>query len=159
MAKTGPKPKPNRLKKLQGTYRKDRDGVGGPELPAAKVRMPRGLSEGAKKFWRRVAPKCIELGVLTELDIPAFVLMAEHYATAQQAKAILRNEGLTTMDSSGNTHKHPMCQVLRDNSTSYRLLANEFGLTPSSRDRLGLVAPEPLDELEKLLFGRGAKVK
>jgi len=49
------------------------------------------------------------------------------------------------VDERGLPRKHPLLQVLRDNSTAFRMYAAEFGLTPSSRSRLQIrpVAEQP----------------
>jgi phage terminase small subunit len=39
--------------------------------------MPRGLSDGARGLWRRLAVDLIDLGIMTDVDVPAFVLMAD----------------------------------------------------------------------------------
>ena len=142
MSRKGPAPKPVELKILEGN-------PGHRPLPESRPRpqplpptMPRGLMPRAQKFWRAHAPKLERLGLLTEVDGAALAMLATHWAIAFEAAKELRG-GLTTVDEAGLVRKHPLLQVLRDNSTAFRLWAAEFGLTPSARGKLSI--PEPTD--------------
>ena len=152
MARPGPKPKPTELKKLAGNPGKRPLNGQEPQPEPASRRCPHGLSDGAKKFWRTMAKDLIRLGMLTAVDVPAFLLMAEHYAIAREARDLISEKGLTDIDVNGLTRKHPLLQVWRDNSTAYRMYASEFGLTPSSRSRLKAPAPNDEPSLAELLF-------
>lgn len=99
------------------------------------------MSAEARKFWHRIAEQVIGAGVLRTVDVPAFVLMAEHYALAlRAAEEIAGNDYLTTEDRNGAERKIPQLQVFRDNAAAYRAFAAEFGLTPSSRTRIHVAA-------------------
>ena len=150
MARPGPKPKPTELKKLAGNPGRRPLNSQQPQPDLASERCPHGLSKGAKKFWRAYAPQLIRLGVLTAVDVPAFILTAEHYAIAREARAITVTDGLCDKDANDLTRKHPLLQVWRDNATAYRMFASEFGLTPSSRSRLQVSAPEEPSLAEQL---------
>jgi len=123
-------------------------------LKTPNGRIPRGqmLHAEAKRFWRELAPEMIRVGLLTEIDVPAFLLLCEHYAVAIQAARTIAKDGLTRNDENGVARKHPLLQVLRDNSRAFRMYATEFGLVPSSRQRLKFEEPEPDDELTRLFF-------
>ena len=152
----GRKPKPEAIKQLSGNPGKRKSDI--PETPQpaeASARAPRGLSGEARKFWHGIATELIELGVLRTVDVPAFVLMAEHYSLARKASGqLLELDTLTTVDKNEAERKHPLLQVFKDNAQAYRLFAAEFGLTPSSRSRLHIVAgtAEQLSLAEEL-FG------
>ena len=107
--------------------------------------MPRGMHPVARRFWHDHAPKLERLGILTEVDGPAFAMMATHWAIAFDAARLIRDEGIVAVDENGAPRKHPMLQVLRDNSTAFRQYAAEFGLTPSARTRLDIQEPEAND--------------
>ncbi len=150
MARPGSKPKPTELKKLAGNPGRRPLNSKEPKPDRASQRCPRGLSDGAKKFWRAYAPQMICLGVVTAVDVPAFLLMAEHYAIAREARDIVMESGLMDKDVNGVDRKHPLLQVWRDNATAYRMFASEFGLTPSSRSRLNIEGPEEPSLAEQL---------
>lgn len=119
--------------------------------------MPRGLSDEAKRLWRMVAGPLAELGILTEIDVPAAMMMAEHYSIAKRAADRVAVDGLTADDENGAERKHPLLQVMRDNSAAFRQYAAEFGMTPSSRTRLHTEQPEQLTLLD-VLFGADVQV-
>lgn len=154
MATRGRKPKPTAQKVLEGNPGKRRLTVGEPRPGASQVRrMPRGLSPRAQELWHRLADDMADLGMFSDVDIPAFMLMAEHYAVARAALAIVTEDGMTVVDENGLARKHPLLQVFRDNSTAFRAYATEFGMTPSSRARLGARPEGEQLSLADELFG------
>lgn len=153
MAIPGRKPKPTAVKILEGNPGKRPLNTAELQPSQAKTRrMPHGLSRGAKKLWRRLASDLVDLGIMTDVDIPAFMLAAEHFGIARGAATIIAEDGMVTTDENGFMRKHPLLQVLRDNSAAFRQYATEFGLTPSSRSRLHVDPPEQLS-LVDMLFG------
>lgn len=156
MTKPGPKPTPTALKKLRGNPGRRPLPKDEPVLEPKAPRKPRGLKKkhfAAAKLYDQLARELQRAGISTALDGPAFRLMAEHYGLAMQAAQIIAVEGLMTVDERGLLRKHPMLQVLRDNSEMYRKYAAEFGGTPSSRTRLK-APPVPEEEtLVDILYG------
>ncbi len=151
MAKPGRKPKPTSQKILEGNPGKRSVNVSEPRPGYDHVRrVPHGLSTRAQALWRQLAGDLSELGMFTDVDIPAFMLLAEHYALARQALAVISEDGLTTTDENGLTRKHPLLQIFRDNSAAFRAYATEFGLTPSSRTRFVKVDPKQLSLADEL---------
>jgi len=151
MGTPGRKPKPTALKKLAGNPGKrplDRAEV----RPRAGVpAMPRRrLSAEGQRLWRRLAPELAELGLMTEVDGPAFEMLCVHYSVAVQAARQLREEGLTVMGTTGE-RKHPCAQILREASTAFRMYAEQFGLTPAARARLRVDPGEDEPSLQEYL--------
>ncbi len=153
MARTGRKPKPTALKELAGN-------PGGRELndaepqpaPADPERVPYKLLPKAPRFWLDNAPRLSALGLLSEIDLPAFQMMATHFGVAVQAAELIRAEGIMTKDEHQLDRKHPALQVLRDNSAAFRTYAAEFGMTPSARSRVRADVPEEQLSLAEMLF-------
>lgn len=153
MARTGRKPKPTALKELAGN-------PGGRELndaepqpaPADPERVPYRLLPKARRFWLDNAPRLSALGLLSEIDLPAFQMMATHFGVAVQAAELIRSEGIMTKDEHQLDRKHPALQVLRDNSAAFRTYAAEFGMTPSARSRVRADVPEEQLSLAEMLF-------
>lgn len=158
----GRKPKPDALKTLTGNPGKRAAAMNTPQPDPAGKRSPHGLSAGGRSFWRKLAGELIELGVLTIVDVPAFILMAEHYSMARRVMEKLVDGDLTVTDKNGAERKHPLLQVFKDNAAAYRMFAAEFGMTPSSRSRLHVpaVGPEQLSLAEELfaLVGEAAVI-
>lgn len=138
MAMRGRKPKPTHLKVLQGN-------PGGRPLPENEPKpqpiappCPDWLPDEARAKWKEIAPELERLGLLTSVDGAAFSMMLIHYAMAVEAAKLIDKEGIVTEDERGLPRKHPLHQVLRDHSTSFRSYLSEFGLSPASRVRLAL---------------------
>ena len=147
--KRGPKPKPTKLKKLEGV-RTDRINENEPQPGAGKVTCPGFLSKEAKAEWRRIAPELTRLGLLTPLDRAAFAAYCESYARWVRAE-ILLEKGIVVRGSKGQMIVSPLVWISTSASKMMLKFAIEFGLTPSSRSRLvgGIETRErdPMDEL------------
>lgn len=142
----GPKPKPTELKLLEGNPGKRPLNTQEPKPRPIPPKMPRGvLPKEGRRLWRELVPKLEKLGVVTEVDGPALVMLCLHYAFAVQAGRQLRQEGITIQDRDVR-RKHPALQILRDHSAAWRQYAEQFGLTPSARSRLSIPEPEEADE-------------
>lgn len=152
---SGRKPKPTSIKRLAGNPGKRPLNDREPKPRPANVKMPRGvLPKHGQKLWRQLAPLLLELGVLTEVDLPALEMMCLHYALARQALEEVNEIGLT-IEEDGKTKKNPAMQAFRENSQAYKQLLVEFGLTPSSRSRIVTETLENEPTLAEVLFGEG----
>lgn len=144
----GRPPKPTAIKEAEGNPGKRKLNQHEPKPNPTPPKPPTNSLLDVRKFWRRYGPMLDRLGVLTEADGSAMELMAIHYAIAKAALAEMMDEQgklqLTSKDEEGVTRKHPMLQVLRDNSAAFRLYSVLFGLNPAARARL--VASEPKDD-------------
>ena len=134
MTARGRKPKPTKLNQLQGNPGKRPTNKLEPK-PKTPAKKPRGMSQGAKKFWDDHADELERIQILTGVDTPAFRLAAEHYAIAVQAARELHEAGLTVRGKDG-LKKNPLAQVFKDNAMAFKAFAVEFGMTPSARTRL-----------------------
>lgn len=141
----GPKPKPVELKVLEGNPGKRPLPTNYPRPRPVAPRIPRGIPPAARRFWKENAPKLERLGILTEVDGPAFTLLVLHWTVAWQAGQELKNGSLLVPGMKGGLVKNPLLQILRDNSRAFRQYAAEFGLTPSARSRLSIPEPEEDD--------------
>lgn len=149
----GPPPKPTALKLLAGNPGKRTLNDSEPQPERVAPARPRGLPRGAKKFWDAHAEKLEKLGILTEVDGPAFTMMARHWDLATRAAKQIEQDGLTTKDENGAVRKHPLLQVWRENSAAFLRYAAQFGLTPSARSRLNIPDPQEVDNYEIFLNG------
>ena len=78
MAKTGRKPKPSALKRLEGNPGKRPLNELEPIPPVTGLTCPKHLLPEAKKEWKRLAPILMGMGLLTAADAVPF----EGYCTA-----------------------------------------------------------------------------
>lgn len=149
----GPPPKPTALKRLAGNPGKRALNDSEPQPERVAPARPRGLPKGARSFWDAHAEKLEQLGILTEVDGPAFTMMARHFDIATRAAKQIEAEGLTVDDFNGAVRKHPLLQVWRENSAAFLRYAAQFGLTPSARSRLSVPEPPEIDDYEAFLNG------
>jgi P27 family predicted phage terminase small subunit len=116
--------------------------------------MPRGLPKQGQALWKKLCNPLVEIGVLTEVDMPAFEALCIHYGLARQALEEVNTNGMT-IEEDGKTKKNPAMQAFRENMTAYKALLVEFGLTPSSRSRIVAAELDQEPTLAEVLFGDG----
>ena len=106
--------------------------------------MPSHLSKEAKKEWRRILPKLLERGSLTDADASILAIYSETHARWLAAKADVEQHGLVivviVLDKHGNpvtTRKtNPALRTLENCERSLRAFLREFGMTPATRERV-----------------------
>lgn len=108
----------------------------------AETRLPEppsGLPEGAAVVWSRVVEELDTRG-LKETDLEAVTMLAHAAWTHAETRKKIAETGVLVRDSrTGKTMVNPLLKVARDEANTYLRLANEFGLTPAARLRLGLM--------------------
>ena len=100
--------------------------------------MPPGLSDEAKREWRRLAGPLFERGLLTADDVNTFRLYCETWSRYLEAEKVLREQGLTVELPSGNVKQRPEWFILKDSQVELRALIRLFGLSPTARMRMDL---------------------
>jgi P27 family predicted phage terminase small subunit len=154
MGRRGPPPKPRALKKLEGTFRKDRDGGEVLEPPPGMPARPTWLDKEACAEWDRVVPQLEELGVLTGLDGGALERYCVAHSNWVNAQLDVQKRG-RMLETPFGPQKNPMLKVAQDERSSARLLAGELGLSPSARSRVKMPErPAAEDTSESFLFGK-----
>ena len=73
MAQRGRKPKPTAVKVLEGNPGKRSLNTAEPKPEKKAPRCPSWLEDEAKKEWKRMSKQLEQLGILTEIDMAAFV--------------------------------------------------------------------------------------
>ena len=146
--------KPDALKKLQGTARADRK-----RNPIANAKgmpkRPTGLSEQAMRIWKSLGPKLHKLGLLAETDASMFAIYCQSCADWLQLTRYLNRLGPLkwySVTESGYRRTIPELQVRDRAFQVLHKLSTRFGLDPSSRAGLGVVAERLPDFAEEFLF-------
>ena len=135
----GRKPTPTPLKVLTGNPGR-RPLPNEPRPPTSSGRCPSWLSLEGKRIWRKVAPELKRLGLLTELDRQSLEAYCGTAAMLRQAHEALAREGLI-YEVNGMLRKRPEVAIASECVQQLRLLAAEFGMTPSSRSRIDVEPP------------------
>jgi P27 family predicted phage terminase small subunit len=146
--------KPQELKRLDGTLRKDREN---PRAPVAAVLealpMPPGLTEREQAGWVELAAVVAPMRVVTPADVPAFRQLVMTWAICTDAWADVKKDGQTyTVETQSGIvrRKNPSVEILLSAKKQLSTELAQFGLTPAARQRVSVLAPEsegdPLDE-------------
>ena len=100
---------------------------------------PAGLGRFGGKLWKTLAPKLEPLGLLTEVDGPAFAALCMTYEIAQRARKELAKAELADKDThNSRLRRHPAVQVQKEALRDLKVWLVEFGLTPAARARLAI---------------------
>ena len=145
----GRKPKPTRLKLIEGNPGRRPLNQNEPEPPVVTEVSdipPRGMSQKARIAWKHYAPMLREAGLLTVVDIPALTLLCEHYSLWQ--------DGLNAARKEGASSRGPARLSLERDAKIVQSLLADFGMSPSARSRVSAQPPDgPDDDVARFLFG------
>jgi P27 family predicted phage terminase small subunit len=131
MGRRGPAPQPTSLKLLRGT-KPSRVNLREPKPLPGPVDRPAYLSAVAAQEWDRVAPHLEAMGTLTGADATALAVYCEAVARWRRtADLAAKSPPVYTRD--GIAVRNPLYSQARDAAAEVRLMAREFGLTPSAR--------------------------
>jgi P27 family predicted phage terminase small subunit len=85
--------------------------------------------------WRRIAPELGRRGLLSALDVEMLRQLCELVALADRSRELL-GPALVVKGRRDALVTNPAWRIYRDALSQIRLLAQEFGLTPSARSRI-----------------------
>ncbi len=150
MGQRGPAPKPAELKLLEGGrgHRSfDLTSSFRPEVGLPTI--PKHLSAGARKAWKRLTPELVRYNLLSKIDADALAMLCqtigrleliERSIGARQAQLIANGEdpaeSLIGLTPKGMRIQSVMYQVLNREMEKLRHLLAEFGLSPAQRARV-----------------------
>ena len=154
----GRKPKPLRLKVLQGTDRKSDHNEPQPRISSGLPRAPQHLNKVAQKEWRRMVKELHPIGLLTNIDLTALAAYCSLYSLWIDANQQIQKHGTLIKAQSGFPMQSPYLQISNKAQMEMRKWLVEFGGTPSSRRRVDAVPVQEETELEKFL-NKGKKLE
>ena len=143
----GRKPKPEPLKVLQGTFRKDRANADAPQPVRVTGSAPAWLSRRGVEWFGILRAKVAPLGLDSDTFAESLGLLAARLAEVEELEAFVAENGrtYTTRTQSGDEMRrpHPEVAMLSDARKHVQSLAAEFGLTPASIQKVGGMKREP----------------
>jgi P27 family predicted phage terminase small subunit len=139
----GPKPKPVEQRRLEGGSDVSHRALVEPMLVAGRPdheldEPPRDLSPVARRYWRKTVRRLVEVGMIDLVDEAALRMLASQYARWETAAKVVNAEGVVSTGYMGQPVEHPAVRVERNATILYLRAAEQFGLTPMARTRLGL---------------------
>jgi P27 family predicted phage terminase small subunit len=138
----GRKPKPTKLKVLQGNPGKRALPKNEPEPTGELGDAPFWLSAEAVEYWQYAVDTVNELeGVAKKPDEAAVAMFAQAIADYREADDALADNGsnyqnVETKAGGVMTRIHPAVGVRRDAMAQIMKICGEFGLTPSARTKV-----------------------
>ncbi|MEB2775221.1 phage terminase small subunit P27 family [Algoriphagus sp. D3-2-R+10] len=134
---------PNEIKQLNGTYRADRDKNKDVKFDSIEsMKVPVFLKGESRKNFKLLVDQLGINGydVLTSLDAPALTLLADVYGEYITVTKTIESEGLIIEDynNRGKLVKKlsPLASYKRMLFNDIARLLKEFGMTPSSRNKV-----------------------
>ena len=139
----GRKPKPVEQRRLEGGRDVSHRSVPEPLLVAGRPahefdEPPSDLPADARRFWRATVARLIDVGMLDLVDDVALRMLATQYARWKEAGRTIAADGHLARGSVGQLREHPAVRIEREAHSLYLKTAEQFGLTPMARTRLGL---------------------
>ena len=150
--KPGTKPKPLKVKLLEGrrVNRKLKDGE--PEPAPGRPTCPDHLSVSAKWEWKRIVPELEAMGLISKVDMAVLAGYCQYFGEWKDTCKLLKGKSPIVLTKSNNVIQNPLLGVAHK---AYDLMcksAVEFGLTPSSRTRINVNnANDPEDPMDKAI--------
>jgi P27 family predicted phage terminase small subunit len=136
--------KPHRLRALEGGRGHSRPLATDLAAPKDPLVVPAGLSRAERAAWRVHVAHLRRLKLESAVDAGQVEALVRFYCRARQADAILARRGLTTTTKHLGAIRRPEVAISRESWALYCALADKFGLSATSRAKLGAVlAPPP----------------
>lgn len=132
----GRKPLPQSVKDAQGTSKACRVNNEKPESGEIQQTPPRHLSKSAKSIWRSLVGQMTEKGLLQKSDAHSLAMYCSLYDQWLEATRNVQSQGMLIIDIDGGLKKNPNFQIQTDLSKQLKPFFSEFGLTPSSREKV-----------------------
>lgn len=141
MGRRGPLPKPTALRRLEGNPAKRALPKDEPTPPVALPTAPRWLDAGARAEWRRLGKLLLAQHLVTEQDRTLFASHCDAWSRFCRANRNLAKSG-EVVTVGGYQQKSAWLTVRDAAWKELEKTAQHFGLSPASRARLHVAAPE-----------------
>ncbi|MFA9485956.1 MULTISPECIES: phage terminase small subunit P27 family [unclassified Moraxella] len=138
VAGRGRKPKPAKLKELNGNAGKRAINKNEPKFSSiTNIEPPEWLPPLAFEIWRLVMPELLSNKVLTIADVHNIECFCVAYARWREAQEHIKYNGIViTNEETGSMAKNPAVTVMNETARQLVQFGSLLGLDPSSRARL-----------------------
>lgn len=145
--------KPQAQKKIEGTYREDRDNNPIPvDYVTTIPEPPKHLSDMAKVYFMNVCNVLLDMNLLSMSDIVIITQLAQNLEINEMAYDSCKNGGYKQTTNNGYGAVTAAFTAFDRTGKTIRELSNQLGLNPSARERIKMKPKdEEEDELHKIL--------
>jgi len=147
----GRKPRPTKVKILEGEKNKNRINKREPQPSELETTPPKHLSPEAKNEWKRIYPELQRMGLMACVDRAALAAYCQAYGRWVKYEKIVADKGELYQTQSGNIITSPALWVANKALEQMHKFLTEFGLTPASRSRIQINPAKKKDDMEELL--------
>lgn len=149
MPRGGHNAKPTSLHILNGNPGKRPLNTDEPKPAIVPLAIPSHLDRYARYCWRQNAGALQTLGLLTEIDRDLFALYCDAYSQWRTA-----SKSFASLDpiERADTYRKVAVSVEKARD-QMRMIAGEFGMSPSSRARLKVAPQQEEDPFESFMSG------
>jgi P27 family predicted phage terminase small subunit len=153
-------PKPTALKLLQGNPGKRPLNEKEPQPAKVLPPCPSHLDRIGKKRYIELGNYLLDLGLFTVIDADAFAAYCQLYSDWVKLSKEIKKDGSDvqlkhTIDAGGNEFlemkPNPRIIMKRETLKLMKSFLSEFGMTPSSRTRLGVEPKGEKNEMEGMI--------
>jgi P27 family predicted phage terminase small subunit len=132
---TGRKPKPRKIKELEGNRSKvGRASIGAEPAGIGLPTLPAHLKGDSAELWR-VTVRSLPDGLLTSADDAALEMFAREWATYREADAGIQRVGYLVNSPQGPI-RNPLLTIRNSAMRNASMLGAQLGLSPVARARL-----------------------
>jgi len=131
--------KPTKIKKLEGTYRKDRAPKNEMDVPLLdKVEVPSGLiNDFASSEWIKQTKILSSLDMLAETDTSILLSYCNEIGKYFECQEILKEKGYTTVSvKTGYEQQRPEVSIGNSALDKAIKLSDKFGFNPAARTKI-----------------------
>jgi len=135
----GRPPKSVEEHKLDGTFREDRHGDRGFDVPhIADIKPPKGLTKEARKLWKEIIPPLCQTGIIAVIDYPALEEAFRAYGTAVECKKYVDEieGGVAAYLATRKRMDSNLMNEYLKHMERFDKIMMKFGMTPVERAKL-----------------------
>lgn len=139
--------KPTEIKKMQGTYRKDRATTNEPkpQYDLKQVVAPAFLTSGAQNLWN-FALEQAPSKLLTTIDYGVFAQWCITMDQIIEVSKELKEAGTFILNDNNERIANPHINILVKLLGAIKSIQNELGFTPASRTKINSIGLDGCDE-------------
>lgn len=153
-----PRKSSNKQKKMRGSSRRERIK---PQIATEPVapEPDAGLDSIARAEWTRVTSAMTENGLITALDSAVLAAYCTNFSRWRRAETAVQRDGEILFSKVRDTHrrviaekpvKNPMLSVSESAQRLMSRFADQLGLSPSGRSKLGFEHGDPAEDENSL---------